>query len=95
MEFMLPEFQCWGISSKGSRVIPGGTELSGIWTRTEGADFFQTEVLEEAMALLRSPHPHRANRWAPPVEKGGRRLTHKKAIKNNTGEGWWWIRPGR
>lgn len=36
-DFFLSELQCWGSSSKGSRDIRGGTELSGCRARAGGA----------------------------------------------------------
>ena len=57
------EFEHWGSSLKGTREIGGRAELSGIKERAGGTAFSQTEVLIEAIVLLRSlPYTELAGR---------------------------------
>ena len=58
-----PMSQHWGNSSKGTKDIQGGTELSGIDGTAGGAAFSQTKVLAEAIVPFLSP---------PPTETEGR-----------------------
>ena len=51
------ELQHWGSSSKGTRNVRVGTELSGIKEKAGGTAFSQTKVLTEAIASFLSP-PH-------------------------------------
>lgn len=65
-EFLHLENWAWGCRGMKAKIklvggILGGTELSGIEARAEGAVFFQTEVLTET---IDEPSPHRAGRQA-------------------------------
>lgn len=52
-------------TSKDTRYIGGGTEMSDFRVRAEGAAFLQTEVLTESVVSLLSPHLSTGSVWCP------------------------------
>ena len=62
LRLIFSELQLWDSSSKGTRDIWRGIEVSDNRMKAGGAGFPQREVLAEALVPFLSPL-HRVNRW--------------------------------